>query len=343
MSNDIVIKLPSSFLGAIDGAQTIPEKIAVIQGYLKKLEDAKKERAEWRKQLEERANRLQEQRDALRDRRKQIEDEKREIEDQKRAIAERRKATMTDDQKKALDDEEKAVEEREKINQEREKETEDQENATEDQVKEVEIQKKHAEDVDPAQEEETILLSTTFQNLVDSSAPLPPPATASPTVPSGFPALTPSNPTAATSSSGPSTSHTLASPAPSESSLPAAPTLPRPPSSFNPFQPPQQTSEIALTSPAFATLPIFQPHQLFPTRIFWTDQLTQAFDEVIQSLGGLNKAIYIIFFSTRQLCANQTIYIPQSPLSDNGACSGGNISGPSIHKIHNLESKPNRN
>ncbi|KAF3589095.1 hypothetical protein F2Q69_00031139 [Brassica cretica] len=120
--------------------------------YLKKLEDAKKERAEWRKQLEERANRLQEQRDALRDRRKQIEDEKREIEDQKRAIAERRKATMTDDQKKALDDEEKAVEEREKINQEREKETEDQENATEDQVKEVEIQKKHAEDVDPAQD-----------------------------------------------------------------------------------------------------------------------------------------------------------------------------------------------
>ncbi|CAN6885487.1 unnamed protein product [Brassica oleracea] len=291
MSNDIVITLPSSFLGAIDGAQTIPEKIAVIQGYLKKLEDAKKERAECRKQLEERANRLQEQRDALRDRRKQIEDEKREIEDQKRGIAERRKATMTDDQKKALDDEEKAVEEREKINQEREKETEDQENATEDQVKEVEIQKKHAEDVDPAQDAETILLSTTLQNLVDSSAPLPPPAKASPTVPSGFQhALTPSNPTAATSSSGPSTSLglgppattsssvpstslTLASPAPSESSLPAAPTFLRP--------------ALPIFPPLFVDPPTVPLGPRNATRIFWTDQLTQAFDEAIQSLGGL--------------------------------------------------------
>ncbi|KAF3607474.1 hypothetical protein DY000_02049954 [Brassica cretica] len=244
MSNDIVIKLPSSFLGAIDGAQTIPEKIAVIQGYLKKLEDAKKERAEWRKQLEERANRLQEQRDALRDRRKQIEDEKREIEDQKRAIAERRKATMTDDQKKALDDEEKAVEEREKINQEREKETEDQENETEDQVKEVEIQKKHAEDVDPAQDAEIILLSTTLQNLVDSSAPLPPPATASPTVPSGF---------------SPLLLHRI-----------------------------QRQRLRRVAHPLRSALDHRQ--RLRRTRIFWTDQLTQAFDEAIQSLGGLYSA-----------------------------------------------------
>ncbi|KAL0900009.1 hypothetical protein Bca101_083970 [Brassica carinata] len=151
-NNNIVIKLPSSFLGEFDGAQTIPEKIAVIQSYLKKLEDAKKERAEWRKQLQERANLLQEQRDALRDQRKAIEDEKKQIEDLKKSIAERRKANMTDEQKKALDEEEKAVEEREKTILEREKETEDSEKVVDDQLKEVEIENKQAEDLDSAQD-----------------------------------------------------------------------------------------------------------------------------------------------------------------------------------------------
>uniref|UniRef100_A0A0D3CIL4 Uncharacterized protein n=1 Tax=Brassica oleracea var. oleracea TaxID=109376 RepID=A0A0D3CIL4_BRAOL len=303
----------------IDRAQTIPEKIAIIQGYLKKLEDGKKERAEWRKQLEEKANRLQEQRNALKDQRKAIEDEKKQIEDLK-------KSDMDDDQKKAIAAQLKAVEDREKLLQ-------SQENATEDQVKEVEIQKKHAEDVDPAQDADTILLSTTLQNLVDSSAPLPPPATASPSGPSTSLRLAPP---ATTSSTGPSTSLTLAPPAPSESSLSAAPTfprsqtgassfsslqppqqrimpnppesyLPRPPSSFNPFRPPQHTSEIVLTSPAFATLPIFPPRNISTqpllvgpptvplgprnaTRLFWTDQLKQAFNEAIQSLGGLYSA-----------------------------------------------------
>nr|VDD45798.1 unnamed protein product [Brassica oleracea] len=299
----------------IDRAQTIPEKIAIIQGYLKKLEDGKKERAEWRKQLEEKANRLQEQRNALKDQRKAIEDEKKQIEDLK-------KSDMDDDQKKAIAAQLKAVEDREKLLQ-------SQENATEDQVKEIEIQEKHAEDVDSAQDAETILLSTTLQNLVNASPPLPPPATTSPTVPSGFLPLTPSNPTAATSSSGPSTSLRLAPPAPSESSLPAAPTFPRsqtgassfsslqppqqrimpnPPESYLPAatfpRPPQHTSEIVLTSPAFATLPIFPPRNISTqpllvgpptvplgprnaTRLFWTDQLKQAFNEAIQSLGGL--------------------------------------------------------
>ncbi|CAF1932801.1 unnamed protein product [Brassica napus] len=297
----------------IDRAQTIPEKIAIIQGYLKKLEDGKKERAEWRKQLEEKANRLQEQRNALKDQRKAIEDEKKQIEDLK-------KSDMDDDQKKAIAAQLKAVEDREKLLQ-------SQENATEDQVKEIEIQEKHAEDAGSAQDAETILLSTTLQNLVNASPPLPPPATTSPTVPSGFLPLTPSNPTAATSSSGPSTSLRLAPPAPSESSLPAAPTFPRsqtgassfsslqppqqrimpnPPESYLP-RPPQHTSEIVLTSPAFATLPIFPPRNISTqpllvgpptvplgprnaTRLFWTDQLKQAFNEAIQSLGGLYSA-----------------------------------------------------
>ncbi|XP_013639840.1 PREDICTED: stress response protein NST1-like [Brassica oleracea var. oleracea] len=158
MSNNINLQRS---MEEIDRAQTIPEKIAIIQGYLKKLEDGKKERAEWRKQLEEKANRLQEQRNALKDQRKAIEDEKKQIEDLK-------KSDMDDDQKKAIAAQLKAVEDREKLLQ-------SQENATEDQVKEVEIQKKHAEDVDPAQDADTILLSTTLQNLVDSSAPLPPP------------------------------------------------------------------------------------------------------------------------------------------------------------------------
>ncbi|KAF3589918.1 hypothetical protein F2Q69_00031133 [Brassica cretica] len=139
-------------------------------------------------------------------------------------------------------------------------------------------------------------------------------------------------PPATTSSTGPSTSLTLAPPAPSESSLPAAPTFPRsqtgassfsslqppqqrimpnPPESYLPAatfpRPPQHTSEIVLTSPAFATLPIFPPRNISTqpllvgpptvllgprnaTRLFWTDQLKQAFNEAIQSLGGLYSA-----------------------------------------------------
>ncbi|CAH8358441.1 unnamed protein product [Eruca vesicaria subsp. sativa] len=191
----MVVKLSSSYMEEVERAQTIPEKIAVIQAYLKKLEDAKKERAEWRKQLVERANHLQERRNALKDRRKQIEDEKKDIEAQKKAIAERRRANiMTDDQKKALDDEEKAVEEHEKMNQERERE----ESVVEDELREVEIQWKHSEDLDSEQDRQSNLVSTTLEILVNSCSPLPPPPT------------------------GPSTELTLETPTPPESSLPAA-------------------------------------------------------------------------------------------------------------------------